>query len=75
MTDKEKLLGGIKLIQSACHNTDFVVEDFKDEDFYSIKKRYSSLPASRVSFMIADGYEREPAAFDFDEFGNFLGRF
>lgn len=34
MTDKEKLLGGIKLIQSACHNTAFVVEDFIDEDFY-----------------------------------------
>lgn len=33
MTDKEKLLGGIKLIQSACHNTAFVVEDFTDEDF------------------------------------------
>ena len=32
MTDKEKLLDGIKLIQSACHNTAFVVEDFKDED-------------------------------------------
>lgn len=70
MTDKEKLLGGIKLIQSACHNTAFVVEDFT-----KLKKQYSSLPASRVSFMIADGYEREPAAFDFDEFGNFLGRF
>lgn len=75
MTDKEKLLGGIKLIQSACHNTAFVVEDFKDEDFTKLKKQYSSLPASRVSFMIADGYEREPACFDFDEFGNFLGRF
>lgn len=73
MTDKEKLLDGIKLIQSACHNTAFVVEDFKDEDFTQLKKQYSSLPASRVSFMIADGYEREPA--DFDEFGNFLGRF
>ena len=75
MTDKEKLLDGIKLIQSACHNTAFVVEDFKDEDFTQLKKQYSSLPASRVSFMIADGYEREPAAFYFDEFGNFLGRF
>lgn len=75
MTDKEKLLGGIKLIQSACHNTAFVVEDFTDEDFTKLKKQYSSLPASRVSFMIADGYAREPAAFDFDEFGNFLGRF
>lgn len=29
MTDKEKLLGGIKLIQSACHNTAFVVENLK----------------------------------------------
>lgn len=47
MTDKEKLLGGIKLIQSA-----FVVEDFKDEDFTKLKKQYSSLPASRVSFML-----------------------
>ena len=75
MTDKEKLLGGIKLIQSACHNTAFVVEDFKDEDFTKLKKQYSSLPASRVSFMIANGYEREPVSFDFDEFGNFLGRF
>ena len=74
MTDKEKLLGGIKLIQSACHNTAFVVEDFKDEDFTKLKKQYSSLPASRVSFMIADGYEREPVGFDFDEFGHFLGR-
>lgn len=37
MTDKEKLLGGIKLIQSACHNTAFVVEDFKDEDFTQLK--------------------------------------
>lgn len=72
MTDKEKLLGGIKLIQSACHNSPFIVEDFKDEDFTKLKKQYSSLPASRVSFMIADGYEREPACF---EFGNFLGRF
>ena len=75
MTDKEKLLGGIKLIQSACHNTAFVVEDFKDEDFTKLKKQYSSLPASRVSFMIADGYERVPAAFDFDVFGKFHGRF
>lgn len=33
MTDKEKLLGGIKLIQSACHNSPFIVEDFLDEDF------------------------------------------
>lgn len=75
MTDKEKLLGGIKLIQSACHNSPFIVEDFKDEDFTKLKKQYSSLPASRVSFMIADGYEREPAYFDFDEFRNFLGKF
>lgn len=41
MTDKEKLLGGIKLIQSACHNTAFVVEDFLDEDFTELKKQYS----------------------------------
>lgn len=74
MTDKEKLLGGIKLIQSACHNSPFIVEDFTDEDFTQLKKQYTSLPASRVSFMIADGYEREPVSFDFDEFGNFLGR-
>ena len=46
MTDKEKLLGGIKLIQSACHNSPFIVEDFKDEDFTKLKKQYSSLPAS-----------------------------
>ena len=45
------------------------------KDFTQLKKQYSSLPASRVSFMIADGYEREPAVFDFDEFGNFLRRF
>lgn len=38
MTDKEKLLGGIKLIQSACHNSPFIVEDFKDEDFTKLKK-------------------------------------
>lgn len=63
MTDKEKLLGGIKLIQSACHNTAFVVEDFKDEDFTKLKKQYSSLPASRVSFMIADGYEKRTSGF------------
>ena len=53
MTDKEKLLGGIKLIQSACHNSPFIVEDFLDEDFTELKKQYSSLHASRVSFMIA----------------------
>ena len=41
MTDKEKLLDGIKLIQSACHNIAFVVEDFKDEDFTQLKKQYS----------------------------------
>lgn len=75
MTDKEKLLSGIKLIQSACHNNPFIVEDFKDEDFTKIEKQYSSLPASRVSFMIAEGYEREPVGFDFDESGNFLKRF
>ena len=74
MTDKEKLLAGIKLIQSACHNSPFVVENFLDEDFTKLKKQYSFLPASRVSFMIADGYEKEPTAFDFDELGNFLRR-
>lgn len=75
MTDKEKLLAGIKLIKEACHNSDFVIEDFLDEDLTELKKQYSSLPASRVSFMIASGYEREPVGFDFDELGNFLGRF
>ena len=39
MTDKEKLLGGIKLIQSACHNSPFIIEDFLDEDFTELKKQ------------------------------------
>lgn len=75
MTDKEKLLAGIKLIKEACHNSDFVIEDFLDEDLTELRKKYTSLPASRVSFMIADGYEREPVFFEFNEIGNFLRRF
>lgn len=74
MTDKEKLLVGVKLIQEACHNNKFIVEDFEDEDLTELRKQYTSLPASRVSFMIADGYEREPVFFEFDEIGNFLRR-
>lgn len=74
MTDKEKLLAGIKLIKEACHNSDFVIEDFLDEDLTELRKQYTSLPASRVSFMIADGYERESVFFEFDEKGNFLRR-
>lgn len=73
MSDKEKLLAGIKLIQEACHNNKFIVDDFKDEDLTKLKKQYPSFPASRVSFMIADGYEK-PVFFEFDETGNFLRR-
>lgn len=74
MTDKEKLLIGVRLIKEACHNANFVVEDFEDEDLTELRKQYPSLPASRVSFMIADGYEREPVFFEFDEIGSFLRR-
>lgn len=50
MTDKEKLLGGIKLIQSACHNSPFIVEDFLDEDFTELKN--SILPYPLPEFLL-----------------------
>lgn len=74
MTDKEKLFAGIKLIQEACHNEE-IVEEFYDHDLTELKKQYSSLPASRVSLMIAEGWERESRVIEFDEAGNFLNIF
>ena len=47
MTDKEKLLAGIKLIEEACHGED-IVEAFADIDytkFTKLREQYSSLPA------------------------------
>lgn len=74
MTDKEKLLAGIKLIKEACHGED-IVEAFTDNDYTELKKQCSSLPSSRVTLMIAEGWEREPVGLDFDEKGNFLKRY
>lgn len=74
MTDKEKLLVGIKLIEEAYHGEN-IVEDFADNDYTELKKHHSSLPSSRVTLMIAEGWEREPVGLDFDEKGNFLKRY
>lgn len=77
MTDKEKLLAGIKLIEEACHGED-IVEAFTDIDytkFTKLREQYSSLPASRITLMIAEGWEGKPVGFDFDEKGNFLKRY
>lgn len=74
MTDKEKLLVGIKLIEEACHGEN-IVEAFADNDYTELNKQYSSLPPSRVTLMIAEGWEREPVGLDFDEKGNFLKRY
>lgn len=74
MTDKKKLLVGIKLIEEACHGEN-IVEAFADNDYTELKKQYSSLPPSRVTLMIAEGWEREPVGLDFDEKGNFLKRY
>lgn len=74
MTDKEKLLAGIKLIEEACHGEN-IVEAFADNDYTELKKQCPSLPPSRITLMIAEGWEREPVGLDFDEKGNFLKRY
>ena len=68
MTDKEKLVFGLKLIQEACHS-DKVVEDFtfgKDKDFFTFKE-YTT-----VTFMMATGWERESLVAYFDKDDNFV---
>ena len=70
MTDKEKLLAGIKMIQKACHGEE-IVEDLCEHDI----SKYSKAASSRIMFMIAEGWEREPVGIEFDEAGNFVQRF
>ena len=68
MTDKEKLVFGLKLIQEACHS-DKIVEDFtfgKDEDFFTSEE------CTTVTFMMAKGWEREPLIAYFDENDEFV---
>lgn len=69
MTDKEKLLAGLKLIQEACHDKE-IVENF---NIFNCAK-IPHFPDSQVSFMLAEGYEKEPITINFDEEGNFLKR-
>ncbi len=68
MTDKEKLIFGLKLIQEACHS-DEVVEDFTlgvSKDFFTSKD------CTTVAFMMATGWEREPLTAYFDKNDKFV---
>ena len=68
MTDKEKLVFGLKLIQEACHS-DKVVEDFT---FGKVKDFFTSEECTTVTFMMATGWEREPLIAYFDENDEFV---
>lgn len=68
MTDKEKLVFGLKLIQEACHS-DKVVEDFT---FGKTKDFFTSEDYTIVTFMMATGWEREHLIAYFDKYDNFV---
>ena len=68
MTDKEKLVFGLKLIQEACHS-DKIVEDFT---FGKAKNFFTSEECTTVTFMMATGWEREPLIAYFDENDKFV---
>lgn len=68
MTDKEKLIFGLKLIQEACHS-DKVIEDFT---FGISKDFFTSEVCTTVTFMMATGWERESLIAYFDKNGEFV---
>lgn len=70
MTDKEKLIFGLKLIEEACHGHQ-VLDAFTINDKSQNQDQYSAID-TRIAFMIADSRYAEPKMAYFNDKGEFI---